>query len=266
MFAIILSLFSSIRQGFRTRLTLQTEILALRHQLLILQRSARSRRVHLSATDRLLWVWLSRLWSGWRSVLVIVKPETVIAWHRRGFRLSWSWKSRHPQGRPSVSREVIDLIRKMSLANPRWGAPRIHGELLKLGLELSGATVAKYMVRHRKPPSQTWRTFLANHRKDLVSSDFFVVPTVLFRVLFVFIILSHERRRPAHVAVTEYPPLKGWPTNCSKPSPGIVRRVTFYEIVMGATERDFVKRQTGWGFGKFSRRLNLLGRTLTSSD
>jgi transposase InsO family protein len=101
--------------------------------------------------------------------------------------------------------EVIALIRKMSQANPRWGAPRIHGELLKLGFELSEATVAKYMVCHRKPPSQTWRTFLANHMKDMVSSDFFVVPTVFFRVLFVFVILSHDRRRPVHVAVTEYP-------------------------------------------------------------
>jgi putative transposase len=205
MFAIILSLFSSIRQGFRTRLALQAEILALRHQLLVLQRSARAHKLSLSAADRLLWVWLSRFWVGWRSALVIVKPETVIAWHRRGFRLYWSWKSRHPQGRPAVSREIIDLIRKMSLANPRWGAPRIHGELLKLGFELSEATVAKYMVRHRKPPSQSWRTFLANHAKDPVSSDFFVVPTVFFRVLFVFVILSHDRRRPVHVAVTEYP-------------------------------------------------------------
>jgi hypothetical protein len=101
--------------------------------------------VRLTASDRFLWVWLSRLWREWRSALLIVKPETVIAWHRRGFRLYWSWKSRHPQGRPSVSREVIDLIRKMSQANPRWGAPRIHGELLKLGFELSEATVAKYI-------------------------------------------------------------------------------------------------------------------------
>jgi putative transposase len=136
---------------------------------------------------------------------VIVKPETVIAWHRRGFRLYWSRKSHHPQGRPSISRELIDLIRKMSLANPRWGAPRIHGELSKLGFVLSEATVAKYMARPRKPPSQTWRTFLANHRKDIVSSDFFVVPTVFFRALFVFVILSHDRRRLVHVAVTEYP-------------------------------------------------------------
>lgn len=205
MFAIILSLFSSIRQGFRTRAALQADVIALRHQLLVLQRVNRDRKLRLGVADRLLWVWLSRLWSGWRSALVIVKAETVIAWHRRGFRLYWSWKSRHLQGRPSLSREVIDLICKMSLANPRWGAPRIHGELLNLGFELSEATVAKYLVRRRKPPSQTWRTFLANHAKELVSSDFFVVPTVFFRVLFVFVILSHDRRRIAHVAVTEHP-------------------------------------------------------------
>src|SRR5271155_3082071 len=205
MFTIILSFFSSIRQGFRSRAALQAEILALRHQLLVLQRSTRSRKVRLSAADRLLWVWLSRLWGGWRSALVIVKPETVIAWHRLGFRLYWSWKSRHPQGRPSVSREVIDLIRKMSLTNSRWGAPRIRGELLKLGFDIAESTVAKYMIRRRRPPSQTWRTFLANHTQDMVSSDFFVVPTVFFRVLFVLVILSHDRRRPVHVAVTEYP-------------------------------------------------------------
>lgn len=205
MFAIIFSLFFSIQQSFRTRAALQAEILALRHQLLVLRRSGRARKLRLSTADRLLWVWLSRLWSEWRSALVIVKPETVIAWHRRGFRLYGSRKSRHPPGRPSVSREVIDLIRQMSTANPRWGAPRVHGELWKLGFELSEATVAQYRVRHRKPPSQTWRTFLANHAKDLVSSDFLVVPTVFFRVLFVFVILSHDRRRPVHVAVTEYP-------------------------------------------------------------
>jgi len=205
MFTIIFSLFYSIRQGIRNRAVLHAEILALRHQLLVLQRSNGSQRPRLSLADRLLWVWLSQLWSGWRSALMIVKPETVIAWHRRGFRLYWSWKSRHPPGRPSVSVEVIALIRKMSQANPRWGAPRIHGELLKLGFDLSEATVAKYMVRHRKPPSQTWRTFLANHMKDMVSSDFFVVPTVFFRVFFVFVILSHDRRRPVHLAVTEYP-------------------------------------------------------------
>jgi len=171
---------------------------------LVLQRSRRVHRLRLGRADRLLWVWLSRFWSGWRFALAIVKPETVIAWHRQGFRLYWKWKSRHSLGRPSISREVIDLICKMSLANPRWGAPRIHGELLKLGLELSQATVAKYMVRHRRPPSQTWRTFLQNHVKDLVAADFFVVPTVFFDLLFVFVILSHDRRHVVHFGVTAY--------------------------------------------------------------
>jgi putative transposase len=205
MFTTIFLLFSSILRGFRTRVALQAEILALRHQLLVLQRSSRGHRLRLGRTDRLLWVWLSRLWSGWQSALVIVKPETVIAWHRKVFRLYWRWKSRHPLGRPSVSREVIDLIHKMTLANPRWGAPRIHGELLKLGFDLSQATVAKYMVRRPNPPSQTWRTFLQNHSENMVAADFFVVPTVFFDLLFVFVILSHDRRRVVHFAITERP-------------------------------------------------------------
>ena len=209
MFTIICSLFSSIRQGFRTRAALHAEILALRHQLLVLQRSSRGHRLRLARPDRLLWVWLAHFWSGWRSALIIVKPETVIAWHQKGFRRYGRWKSRHRVGRPAVSREVIDLIRKMSLVNPRWGAPRIHGELLKLGFELSQATLAKYMVRHRKPPSQTWRTFLRNHMKNMVAADFFVVPTVFFEVLFVFVILSHDRRRLVHFAVTEHPTAEG---------------------------------------------------------
>ena len=201
----MLGLLSGLQDCFRSRFALQAEILALRHQLLVLQRTNRGRKLRLGRTDRVLWVWLSRLWKSWRSALLIVKPETVIAWHRQGFRLYWNWKSRHAVGRPSVSREVVELIRKMSLANPRWGAPRIHGELLKLGFALSQASVAKYMVRPRKPPSQTWRTFLNNHVKSLVSADFFVVPTITFELLFVFVILDHERRRPIHFAVTAHP-------------------------------------------------------------
>jgi putative transposase len=145
----MLTLLFSLRDCFRARAVLQAEILALRHQLLILHRSSRERRLRLRWTDRLLWVWLSRLWNDWRSALLIVKPETVIAWHRKGFRLYWTWKSRCCAGRHSISAEVRNLIHQMSLANPRWGAPRIHGELLKIGIEVSQATVAKYMVRKK---------------------------------------------------------------------------------------------------------------------
>ena len=170
MFTLLLSAVLSIRAWFRSRAALQVEILALRHQLTVLKRSQRGRPRLLSA-DRLLWVGLSHLWSQWRSALQIVKPETVIAWHRREFRWYWRWKSRQGEpGRPAIDGEVREWIGKMSLANPLWGAPRIHGELLKLGIEVSQATVAKYMVRRRQPPSQTWRTFLNIHAKQLVST------------------------------------------------------------------------------------------------
>ncbi len=205
MFTLFVSLLFAFPACFRARAALQAEILAFRHQLLVLQRSKRGHKLRLSSADRALWVWLSHLWTDWRSALIIVKPETVIGWHRQGFRLYWRWKSRHPAGRPSVSSDVIELIRRMSLANPRWGAPRIHGELLKLGIQMSQATVAKHMVRHRRPPSQNWRIFLKNHMQTLISADFFVVPTITFRVLFVFVILSHDRRRPIHFAVTANP-------------------------------------------------------------
>jgi len=128
----------------------------------------------------------------------VVKPATVVRWHRQGFKYYWAWKSRHKGGRPAIDPQVRELIRKMSRANPLWGAPRIHGELLKLGIDLSQTTVAKYMIRHPKPPSPSWRTFLDNHLRDLVSIDFFTVPTVTFRILFVFLVLSHGRRRIVH--------------------------------------------------------------------
>src|SRR5947208_9008265 len=130
----------------------------------------------------------------------MVRPETVVGWHRQGFRHYWAWKSRRRRGRPAIRTELRDLIRRMSRANPLWGAPRIHGELLKLGLTVSQATVSKYMVRPRRPPSQAWRTFLKNQAKDLIALDFFTVPTATFRVLFVLVVLSHRRRRLVHFA------------------------------------------------------------------
>ena len=164
----------TLRSLARSRAALHLEVLALRHQLQVLERS-RPQRLTLTRADRLLWVWVSRLWKDWRRGLVIVKPDTVIRWHRKGFRLLWTWKSRRRLGRPTVSPDVRILIRTMSDANPLWGAPRIHGELLKLGIAISQASVAKYMIR-RRPPSPTWRTFLANHMTQLTAADFLCPP------------------------------------------------------------------------------------------
>ena len=173
MLIFFTTLLATLSSTLRSRAAMELENLALRHQLGVLQRSAR-KRPRLTAGDRLLWVWLSRIWSDWRSVLVMVQPDTVIAWHRKSFRLFWSWKVRRGQpGRPKIPREVRDLLHRMCRENPTWGAPRIHGELLKLGIDIGETSVSKYMVRGRKPPSQTWRTFLENHVQQLVSIDFF---------------------------------------------------------------------------------------------
>lgn len=180
------------------------ENLALRQQLTVLKR--RCPRPRLRKADRLFWLCLSRTWKDWRRALIIVKPGTVVSWHRQGFRLFWSWISRRKGiGRPEAGREMRDLIRKMAAANPLWGAPRIHGELLKLGIAISERTVSRLMPKNRKPPSQTWRAFLNNHVQDLVSVDFFTVPTATFRVLFVLVVLAHHRRRVVHFNVTAHP-------------------------------------------------------------
>jgi hypothetical protein len=200
---MLFTLFRTLISALQSHRALAMENLALRHQLSALQRTAKKPR--LRGQDRLLWVLLSRVWTGWRETLTIVQPETVIRWHREGFRLYWRWKSRGVRGRPKISKEIRDLIREMSTANPLWGAPRIHGELLKLGMEVSQVAVSKYMVRHRKPPSQNWQTFLENHAKEIVSIDFFTVLTATFRVLFVFLILSNHRRRILHFNVTTNP-------------------------------------------------------------
>jgi putative transposase len=196
-------LVRTLRSTIRTQRELALENLALRQQVAVWK--VRQPRPQLTATDRLFWVVLSRLWKNWRSSLQVVRPETVVRWHRQGFRRYWAWKSRHRRGRPAIGRELRDLIRRMSRANPLWGAPRIHGELLKLGLTVSQATVSKYMPRQRRPPSQVWRTFLKNHAQDLIALDFFTVPTATFRVLFVLVVLSHGRRRLVHFNVTEHP-------------------------------------------------------------
>ncbi len=195
---VILQLFRAL---FRDRSQLALENLALRQQLAILRHKAP--RPRLRRADRVFWVSLARIWEDWRSALILVRPETVLRWHRKGFRYFWKWKSR---GRPCVSPEVIRMIRRLCRENPLWGAPRIRSELLLLGFDVAEATVVKYMTRRgRRPPSQTWRTFLRNHLRTTAACDFFVVPTATFRLLFAFVILSHDRRRILHVDVTAHP-------------------------------------------------------------
>ncbi len=188
--------------ALRTQRDLAIENLVLRQQLAVLKQ--RRPRPRLTDADRLFWVVLSKIWPGWREPLHIVQHETIVRWHRQGFRYYWRWKSGR-RGRPRIYPEIRDLIRRMCQGNPLWGAPRIHGELLKLGIEASEATVSKYMIKRRGPPSQTWRTFLENHAKEIIALDFFTVPTATFRILFVLIILSHDRRRILHVNVTTQP-------------------------------------------------------------
>jgi transposase InsO family protein len=196
------SIVSMLARRFRSRAVVELENLALRHQLHVLRRQ-RPGRLRLFTFDRVLWVLLYRLWPRCLEVMVLVKPATVVQWHRQGFRLFWRWRSR--SGRPSVDREIRDLIRQMSSANPLWGAPRIHGELLKLGIEVSQATVAKYMVRRRSAPSPTWRSFLRNQAEGIAAIDMFVVASASFRLLYVMIILAHDRRKIVGTAVTEHP-------------------------------------------------------------
>jgi transposase InsO family protein len=184
---------------------LAAENLALRQQLIVLRRS--HKRPAIRVRDRLFWVGLSRIWPGWREALLIVKPDTVVRWHRQGFRSYWRRKCRgNKPGRPPIDPEVKALIFKIADANPTWGAPKIHGEMLKLGIEIFERSISGLLFRRSpKPPSQTWKTFIKNHMTEMVAVDFLVVPTIHFRMLFVFIVLSHARRQVIHFNVTAHP-------------------------------------------------------------
>ena len=184
---------------------LALENLALRHQLTVYKKMVN--RPKLRSRDRLLWVALSRVWAGWRQALVIVSPNTVLRWQHRRFRDYWTKLSGgRTVGRPPVNADIKALVARMAAANPLWGAPRIHGELhQRLGIDVSERTVSRLMPKRSRPPSQTWRTFLTNHVRDLVSIDFFTVPTIRLRVLFVLVVLAHHRRRVLHFNMTEHP-------------------------------------------------------------
>ncbi len=191
----------------RPRHELAMEVLALRHQITVLKR--RARRPKLRPWDRWLWIMLKRAWPNWKTPLMIFRPETVIGWQRTGFRMFWRWKFRRRPGRPGKDPELIQLIRRMWAVNPTWGSPRIRDELAKLGLEASTATIRKYRPRSRRQPSQNWRTFLQNHAGGIAAMDFFVVPTVTARLLYVLVVMNHARRKIVHFNITDAP-TAGW--------------------------------------------------------
>jgi transposase InsO family protein len=204
MVEVFILLWSALVGLFRSRARLEAENLVLRQQINVLRRNSPKRFVF-GTFDRLAFVGLYRLVPGILDALAIVRPETVIRWHRAGFRSFWRWKSRRRGGRPKVSLDIRNLIRDMSLANPLWGAPRIHGELLKLGIAVGQTSVAKYMARRRGGPSQGWRTFLCNHADGIAAIDLFVVPTLSFRLLYGLLVLRHQRRRIMWLGVTAHP-------------------------------------------------------------
>ena len=204
MLIIVRTILIQLALGFRSRVTLQAENAVLHHQVEILRRRA-PRRVHVTRTDRLFFKLILRLWPKAAGLIRIVHPKTLVRWHREGFRLYWRWRSRKRGGRPKIPKEIRVLVRQMSTENPLWGAPRIHGELLKLGFDISQATVSRHMPKRRPNPDQTWKTFLLNHLHCTSSIDFLVVPTLTFRILYILVILSHDRRELVHFEVTTSP-------------------------------------------------------------
>jgi len=207
MCRFLLLWLGAIHRLFRSRQDLLVENLALRQQLSVFKR--RNRRPRLAVLDKLFWILARRFWSDWKKSLLVVAPETVARWHRAGFRMYWSMisKIRQRVGRRRISRDVRDLIFRMVAENPTWGAPRIHGELLMLGFDVSERSVSRWMRRAPRNPelAKRWLTFLRNHREAIVAMDFFTVPTVTFQLLYCFFIIRHDRRQISHFNVTRHP-------------------------------------------------------------
>src|SRR5436305_1290815 len=204
MFAILHSLGIFVADLFKSRCRVEAENLFLPRQLHIRLRQAPPRR-RLRGSGRALLVWMTRLWPSLIGAAQVVQPETILRWHRAGWKAFWRWKSRKRAGRPKINRGLRDLIRRMSKENQQWGASRIHGELLMLGFEVAQSTVSKYMVRAGRPPSQSWKTFLRNHAQAITAIDLCVVPTLTFERLFAFLVLGHGRRQLIWFEVTRHP-------------------------------------------------------------
>jgi hypothetical protein len=246
MLALISTLFSWFGCRVRSRAELALGLIALRHQVAVLNRQ-RVGRLRLCSVDRLVWVWLYRLWPRCLETMVLVKPATVVQWHRQGFRLYWRWRSR--SGRKPMHTETRKLIRQICLANPLWGAPRIHGELLKLGIKISQATVAKYMLRRPYSPSPSWPSFLRNQALGIAAIDMFIVPSATFQLLFVMLILAHDRRKIVRFDVTQHP-TAGW----------LSRQVT--EAFPWDSAPRFLLRDRDASYGEvFSTRVEAMGIT-----
>src|ERR1700737_3881471 len=201
LFCFVLAVLAS---PFKSKLRLEAENAVLRHQLMVLTRRLHG-RVRITNNDRWFFVQLYRWFPAILQVLAIIRPETLLRWHRAGFYCYWRWKSRPQGGRPQIDTELRVLVRRMSVENPLWGAPRIHGDLLKLGFEVAQSSVAKYMVKRRRPPSQGWRTFLRNHAQDIAAMDLFVVPTIGFDLLYAFVIVRLDRRALVWISVATHP-------------------------------------------------------------
>jgi transposase InsO family protein len=204
MIALLWFLLTLFASPLQSKSRLEAENATLRYQLIVLRRKVGG-RVRLTNGDRLFFIQLYRWFPSVLKVITVIRPETLVRWHRAGFRRYWCWKSRPFGGRPQISAELRALIRRMSIENPLWGAPRIHGELLKLGFEVAQSSVAKYMVKRHGPPSQAWRTFLRNHAPDIAAMDLFVVPTIGFDLLYAFVIVRLDRRDLVWISVTAHP-------------------------------------------------------------
>jgi transposase InsO family protein len=204
MIALLCFLVTLFASPLKSRSRLEAENAALRYQLIVLRRKVTG-RVRVTNGDRLVFIQLYRWFPSVLKVITVIRPETLVRWHRAGFRWYWYWKSRSLGGRPQIDTELRALIRQMSIENPLWGAPRIHGELLKLGFEVAQSSVAKYMVKRRGPPSQGWRTFLCNHAPEVAAMDLFVVPTIGFDLLYAFIIIRLDRRDLVWINATTNP-------------------------------------------------------------
>jgi transposase InsO family protein len=247
MLAILFALGMTVADLVKSRARLEAEILLLRHQLNLALRNAPP-RVRLQGSDRIFMVWMVCLWPSLLDVVRVVRPETVLRWHRAGFRIYWRWKSRKRVGRPRIGRGLRDLVRRMSEENPLWGASRIHGEVLMLGFEVAQSTVSRYMKRGRPPPSQSWKTFLCNHAHAIAAIDLCIVPTVTFERLFAFLVVGHDRRQLLRIIEVTKHPTAEW----------LARQMT--EALPWASAPAYLVRDNDGAYGQvFRARVSAMG-------